>query len=117
MARLVYVQIDYTSEKVYDEFAQKLSNAVSKFEVGDGFNENVTLGPLITEDAVLKVENHINDALSKGAKLITGGSRHKLGGNFFEPTLLTEVTKNMVFLLMKHLVLLLLYLDLRTKMM
>ena len=68
----------------------------SKFEVGDGFNEKVTLGPLITEDAVLKVENHINDALSKGAKLITGGSRHKLGGNFFEPTLLTEVTKNMV---------------------
>jgi len=86
----------YVQEKVYDEFAQKLSNAVSKFEVGDGFNENVTLGPLITEDAVLKVENHINDALSKGAKLITGGSRHKLGGNFFEPTLLTEVTKNMV---------------------
>ena len=86
----------YVQEKVYDEFAQKLSNAVSKFEVGDGFNEKVTLGPLITEDAVLKVENHINDALSKGAKLITGGSRHKLGGNFFEPTLLTEVTKNMV---------------------
>ena len=80
----------YVQEKVYDEFAQKLSNAVSKFEVGDGFNENVTLGPLITADAVLKVENHINDALSKGAKLITGGSRHKLGGNFFEPTLLTE---------------------------
>ena len=44
----------YVQEKVYDEFAQKLSNAVSKFEVGDGFNENVTLGPLITEDAVLK---------------------------------------------------------------
>ena len=50
----------YVQEKVYDEFAQKLSNAVSKFEVGDGFNENVTLGPLITEDAILKVENHIN---------------------------------------------------------
>ena len=83
----------YVQEKVYDEFAQKLSNAVSKFEVGDGFNENVTLGPLITEDAVLKVENHINDALSKGAKLITGGRRHKLGGNFFEPTLLQKLQR------------------------
>ena len=86
----------YVQEKVYDKFAQKLSNAVSKFEVGDGFNKSVTLGPLITEDAVLKVESHINDAVSKGAKLICGGKRHELGGNFFEPTLLTEVKKNMI---------------------
>ncbi len=86
----------YVQEKVYDEFAEKLSDAVNKFEVGDGFNEKVTLGPLITEDAVLKVESHIKDAVSKGAKLISGGKRHALGGNFFEPTLLTEVTKNMI---------------------
>ena len=86
----------YVQEKVYDKFAQKLSHAVSKFEVGDGFNKSVTLGPLITEDAVLKVESHINDAVSKGAKLICGGKRHELGGNFFEPTLLTEVKKNMI---------------------
>ncbi|MAH90024.1 MAG: hypothetical protein CMI78_02120 [Candidatus Pelagibacter sp.] len=86
----------YIQEKVYDEFSQKLSSAVNKFKVGDGFNEKVTIGPLITEDAVLKVESHINDAVSKGAKLISGGRRHELGGNFFEPTLLTEVTKNMI---------------------
>ena len=84
----------YVQEKVYDEFAQKLSNAVSKFEVGDGFNENVTLGPLITADAVLKVENHINDALSKGAKLITGGRRHKLGAVSY--THLTLPTSDLV---------------------
>ena len=59
----------YVQENVYDKFAQKLSHAVSKFEVGDGFNTSVTLGPLISEDAVLKVESHINDAVSKGAKL------------------------------------------------
>ena len=89
-------RFDVISSLHIDKFAQKLSNAVSKFVVGDGFNKSVTLGPLITEDAVLKVESHINDAVSKGAKLICGGKRHELGGNFFEPTLLTEVKKNMI---------------------
>ncbi len=90
-ANRIYVQDD-----IYNAFAEKLSKAVQKFNVGSGFDNNVTLGPLITEDAVLKVEQHIQDAISKGAKLVSGGKRHSLGGSFFEPTLLTEVSKEMM---------------------
>ena len=64
-------------------------------KVGDGFGEGITAGPLITEDAVVKVEEHIEDATSKGAKVVAGGKRHELGGTFFEPTILTGVTRNM----------------------
>ena len=86
----------YVQEGVYDVFAEKLSKAVEKFNIGNGFNNDVTLGPLITDDAVLKVEEHIKDALSKGANLVSGGKRHSLGGSFFEPTILTEVSKEMI---------------------
>ena len=80
---------------MYDEFATKLSRAVENLTVGRGTEAGVTLGPLINEVAVLKVEEHIRDALGKGAKLISGGKRHRLGHSFFEPKVLTEVTQSM----------------------
>jgi len=86
----------YVQAGVYDEFAQKLGKAVAKMKVGDGFADGVTSGPLITEAAVKKVELHIEDALAKGAHIETGGHRHALGGTFFEPTILTGVTSDMM---------------------
>lgn len=80
---------------VYDEFSKKLLNAVQSLVVGDGFEENVTQGPLIDMNAVRKVESHIADAQSKGAKILTGGRRHSLGGTFFEPTVLADTTSDM----------------------
>ena len=85
----------YVQAEVYDAFAQKLTSAVNTMKIGDGFGDGVTAGPLITEDAVAKVVEHIEDATSKGAKVVTGGSRHSLGGTFFEPTILTDVTRDM----------------------
>ena len=64
-------------------------------KVGDGFGENVMQGPLIDMAAIEKVEAHIADAVGKGAKVVAGGSRHELGGTFFEPTVLTNVNVNM----------------------
>jgi succinate-semialdehyde dehydrogenase/glutarate-semialdehyde dehydrogenase len=81
---------------IYDEFARRLAKAVqAQLEVGNGLDEGVTQGPLINEAAVAKVESHIADAVSKGAKVATGGSRHALGGTFFQPTVLTDVTTDM----------------------
>jgi succinate-semialdehyde dehydrogenase / glutarate-semialdehyde dehydrogenase len=85
----------YVQAGVYDAFAEKLAAAVSKMKVGDGFEDGVTTGPLISEDAVTKVIEHIDDAKSKGAKVMTGGDRHELGGTFFQPTILTGVTREM----------------------
>jgi len=85
----------YVQSGVYDAFAEKLAVAVGKMKIGDGFGDGVTTGPLISEDAVEKVEDHIADATSKGAKVLTGGKRHELGGTFFEPTILTGVTREM----------------------
>ena len=82
-------------DRVYDEFSEKLSNAVSKMKVGDGFDEGIELGPLIDMAAVEKVESHIMDAVGKGAMVAAGGSRHALGGTFFQPTVLTNVKVNM----------------------
>ncbi len=76
---------------VYDAFAQKLKTAVSKLKVGNGLEEGVTQGPLINADAVAKVEEHIEDAVEKGGQVLLGGKRHELGGNFFQPTILTNV--------------------------
>jgi len=81
---------------VYDEFAEKLAVAVNNLKVGDGFSDGVTQGPLIEMSAVEKVESHIADALEKGASIVTGGNRHALGGTFFEPTLLRDVTSDML---------------------
>ncbi|MBD1204020.1 MAG: NAD-dependent succinate-semialdehyde dehydrogenase, partial [Rhodobacteraceae bacterium] len=86
----------YVQAGVYDAFAKKLGEAVAKTKVGDGLSEEVTFGPLINDKAVVKVEEHISDALAKGAKVETGGKRHALGGSFFEPTILTGVTTDML---------------------
>ena len=76
---------------VYDAFAAKLKAAVEALKVGNGMEEGVTQGPLINAEAVTKVEEHIADALAKGARIVTGGQRHERGGNFFQPTLLADV--------------------------
>jgi succinate-semialdehyde dehydrogenase/glutarate-semialdehyde dehydrogenase len=81
---------------VYEAFAQKLVAAVSKLRVGDGLAGETEQGPLIDTAALKKVEEHVADATSKGAKIVTGGHRHALGGTFFEPTVLTGVTAAMM---------------------
>ncbi len=80
---------------VYDAFVQKLTEATKKLRVGPGLDGPTEQGPLIDAKAVAKVEEHIADALAKGAKLALGGKRHSLGGTFFEPTILTGVTPEM----------------------
>ena len=86
----------YVHDKVYDAFAEKLAKAVSELKVGNGTEEGVTQGPLIDNAAVNKVEEHIEDALSKGARTLFGGKRLPLGDNFFEPTVLADVTQDML---------------------
>jgi succinate-semialdehyde dehydrogenase/glutarate-semialdehyde dehydrogenase len=80
---------------IYDAFSARLGEAVAKLKVGDGFDESSQLGPLINEDAVAKVEEHIDDAVGHGATVVTGGKRHALGHGFFQPTVLTGVTTSM----------------------
>ena len=80
---------------VYEAFAQKLADRVSKMKVGPGSDEGVVQGPLINEAGLAKVEAHVADALSKGAKVIVGGKRHALGRTFFEPTVLIDVNADM----------------------
>ncbi|MBN8996393.1 MAG: NAD-dependent succinate-semialdehyde dehydrogenase [Rhizobiales bacterium] len=82
----------YVQDKVYDAFAGKLAAAVAKMKVGKGTEAGVTQGPLINMAAVEKVEEHIKDAVGHGAKVVVGGHRHALGGTFFEPTVLANVT-------------------------
>jgi succinate-semialdehyde dehydrogenase/glutarate-semialdehyde dehydrogenase len=82
-------------DSVYDRFAAKLADAVRAMKIGNGADPGVTIGPLIDMAAVAKVERHIADALGKGAKLVLGGHRHSLGGTFFEPTILADVTTGM----------------------
>ena len=86
----------YVQDSVYDAFAQKLSVAVAKLKPAPGVDEGSTQGPLIDDRAVEKVEEHIADALAKGAKVAAGGKRHSLGGRFFEPTVLTGVSGSML---------------------
>jgi len=78
-------------QTVYDEFAARMRAAIRELVVGDGMEDGVTVGPLIDRQAVNKVEEHIADALARGARLAAGGRRHARGGNFFEPTLLLDV--------------------------
>ena len=82
----------YVQEKVYDEFCKKFVDAVSKMKVGDGLDEEVTSGPLIDENSLKKVEEHVLDAVSTGANVAIGGAKHALGMNFYQPTILTNVT-------------------------
>jgi succinate-semialdehyde dehydrogenase/glutarate-semialdehyde dehydrogenase len=86
----------YVHEKVYDKFAEKLVAAVARLKVGNGLEPGVLQGPLINGDAIEKIESHIADAVAKGARVLTGGKRHQLGGTFFEPTVLADVTPAMI---------------------
>ena len=85
----------FVQDKVYDAFAAKLAAAAAAMKVGDGLADGVTQGPLINMEAIEKVEGLVNDAVRKGAKVLTGGKRHALGQTFFEPTVLTDVTAQM----------------------
>ncbi|MFN7087448.1 MAG: NADP-dependent succinate-semialdehyde dehydrogenase [Burkholderiales bacterium] len=85
----------FIQEGVYEEFARKLADKVSRMKVGSGLEEGVVQGPLIDMKAVEKVEEHIADAVQKGARVLTGGKRHEKGGQFFQPTVLADVTPEM----------------------
>jgi succinate-semialdehyde dehydrogenase/glutarate-semialdehyde dehydrogenase len=86
----------YVQDGVYEQFAAKLVAAVGKLKVGNGVEEGVTQGPLIDEKAVQKVEQHVADALAKGGRLLMGGQRHALGHSFFQPTVIADVSADMI---------------------
>lgn len=86
----------YVQDAVYDQFAEKLAVAVSKLKVGSGLDEGVTTGPLISDAAINKVKTHLQDAVEKGATVLTGGDVHELGGTFFQPTIVTNVDSSML---------------------
>ncbi|MBV8634270.1 MAG: NAD-dependent succinate-semialdehyde dehydrogenase, partial [Burkholderiaceae bacterium] len=88
----------YVHESVHDAFVEKLAARASKIKVGNGFEDGVVQGPLIDEQAVAKVEQHVADATSKGAKLVAGGKKSTLGGLFYEPTVLSNVTGDMIIM-------------------
>jgi succinate-semialdehyde dehydrogenase / glutarate-semialdehyde dehydrogenase len=83
-------------DTIYDTFVARLSEAVRTLKIGDGFEADVTIGPLINMTAVEKVEEHVSDAVSKGARIVVGGKRHVLGRSFYEPTVLADVTPDMM---------------------
>jgi succinate-semialdehyde dehydrogenase/glutarate-semialdehyde dehydrogenase len=80
---------------IYDRFAERLADAVAELKVGDGTEAGVTQGPLINAAALAKVEAHVEDAVAHGARVLVGGRQHKLGGTFYEPTVLANVTPKM----------------------
>ncbi len=82
-------------DSIYDAFAEKLAERVRRLKVGIGTEEGVTTGPLINEAALKKVEDLVADATAKGARVLTGGKRHELGGTFYEPTILCDVSADM----------------------
>ena len=81
----------YVQDGVYEAFAQKFQAAVEKLKIGNGLDDGVDVGPLIDDRAAAKVREHIEDAVSQGAEVVTGGKAHKLGGSYFEPTLMINV--------------------------
>ena len=86
----------YVHESLHDAFVEKLAQASKRLVIGPGLDKGVQLGPLIDQQAINKVEQHVQDAVAKGARLITGGKRHALGGTFYEPTVLAGVKKGML---------------------
>jgi succinate-semialdehyde dehydrogenase/glutarate-semialdehyde dehydrogenase len=86
----------YAQAGIYDAFVEKLAAKVRELKVGKGVEPGVNQGPLITMEAVEKVESHVGDALAKGGRLVVGGKRHALGGTFFEPTVIADVTPAML---------------------
>ena len=85
----------FVHTQIYDEFVRRFSKVVAKLKVGSGFDPGVDIGPLINESAVSKCANHVEDAIGRGARLTVGGHRHRLGGRFFQPTVLADVTREM----------------------
>ncbi|MCC7218762.1 MAG: NAD-dependent succinate-semialdehyde dehydrogenase [Burkholderiales bacterium] len=85
----------FVQDRVYDAFAAKLAARVAALKVGPGTEAGVTQGPLINAEALAKVEAHVADAKARGARVVHGGRRHALGGNFYEPTVLADVTREM----------------------
>jgi succinate-semialdehyde dehydrogenase/glutarate-semialdehyde dehydrogenase len=87
----------YVHAKVYDSFVEKLAARVSgTLSVGEGFEDKVTTGPLIDDAAIAKVQEHVADAIAKGAKVVTGGAAHSRGGRFYQPTVLSNISENML---------------------
>ena len=86
----------YVQAGIYDAFAAKLTEAVKKLTVGSGLEPSSTTGPLISEAAVAKIQTHLQDAVDKGATILTGGKPHQLGGTFFEPTVIANVDRSMI---------------------
>jgi succinate-semialdehyde dehydrogenase/glutarate-semialdehyde dehydrogenase len=86
----------YAQQRIYDEFVRRLAARASQLKVGSGFETGVQQGPLIDEQALAKVQAHVADAVSKGARVVTGGHRHALGGTYYEPTVLADVSDEMM---------------------
>ncbi len=86
----------YVHEAVYDSFIEKFAAKVGALAVGDGFADKVTQGPLIDDAAIVKVKEHVKDAIDKGAKVTVGGQAHALGGRFFQPTVLSNISEDML---------------------
>ena len=86
----------YVQDAIHDAFVEKFAQAIAALRVGDGTIPDTQIGPLINQAALEKIEAHVADALAKGARLMTGGRRSALGGNFFEPTLVTGATRDML---------------------
>ena len=85
----------FIQDGVYDRFVNQLAEAVKQLKVGNGLEEGVVVGPLIEKAGVDKVREHVDDAVAKGAKVLAGGKAHDLGGNFWQPTVLADVTDDM----------------------
>ena len=85
----------YIQDSIYDDFTSRLAQAVSGLKVGDGLKGETHQGPLIDMKAVEKIEDHVKDAVDKGARIVAGGQRHELGGTFYKPTILADVTQDM----------------------
>lgn len=86
----------YLHDSIYDTFVSRLADEIRKLKVGNGMDDGVNVGPLVSEKGVDKVEQHVKDALENGGKVIVGGQRHALGGNFFQPTLIAEANEDML---------------------
>ena len=86
----------YLHDSIYDTFVSRLADEIRKLKVGNGMDEGVSVGPLVSEKGVDKVEQHVKDALENGGKVMVGGQRHALGGNFFQPTLIAEANEDML---------------------
>ena len=93
----VYANPIYVHSAIYDDLAARLVKKVNAMKVGDGFEPGVALGPLIDAAAVEKAQEHIEDAVANGARVIAGGKPHALGGTFFDPTVVRDVTQAMCF--------------------